>query len=168
MDQKNLDIYGDAPIDWSRPLEQLKTFEAGPHQSTWLATTRPDGRPHVTGVGAVWDDDRFFFTSGAATQKSRNLLANPACAICVSLPDIDVVVEGTAQRVTDGATLERLAERFRQGGWPASVRDGSLTAEYSAPSAGPPPWDLYVLTPTQAFGVATEAPYGAMRWRFSA
>ena len=166
MDQKNLDIYGDPPIDWSRPLEQLKSFVSGPHSSTWLSTTYPDGRPHLTGIGAVWLDDRFWFTSGPATRKSRNLEENAGCAICVSLPDIDLVVEGTARRVTDDATLERLAGVLRDQGWPATVKDGALTAEYSAPSAGPPPWFLYELTPTVAFGVATEEPHGAMRWRF--
>ena len=45
-------------------------------------------------------------------------------------------------------------------------KDGSLTAEYSAPSAGPPPRDLCVMNPSVAFGVATAEPYGAMRWRF--
>jgi pyridoxine/pyridoxamine 5'-phosphate oxidase len=168
MDEKNLDIYGDAPIPWSRPLEQLKAFEAGPHNGMWLSTTRPDGRPHTAGIGGIWLDDRFYFTSGPGTQKSRNLVANPNCTMALSLPDIDVVVEGTAVRVTDVGTLERLAERFRSGGWPASVKDRALTAEYSAPSAGPPPWDLYEMTPRVAFGVATEAPFGAMRWRFEA
>jgi len=114
----------------------------------------------------VWLDDRFWFTSGPATRKSRNLNENPGCAIALSLPDIDLVVEGTANRVTDNATLERLAGVFRDQGWPASVADGALTAEYSAPSAGPPPWFLYELKPTVAYGVATEEPYGAMRWRF--
>ena len=46
------------------------------------------------------------------------------------------------------------------------VKDGAFTAPYSAPSAGPPPWDLYEFTPTTAFGVATAEPFGATRWRF--
>jgi nitroimidazol reductase NimA-like FMN-containing flavoprotein (pyridoxamine 5'-phosphate oxidase superfamily) len=167
MDQKNLDIYGDAPIPWSRPLEQLKAFEAGPHNGMWLSTTRPDGRPHTAGIGGVWQDDRFYFTSGPGTRKSRNLAENPNCTMSLSLPDMDVVAEGTAARVTDEATLERLAERYRSGGWPASVKDGALTAEYSAPSAGPPPWHLYELKPIVVFGVATEEPFGAMRWRLT-
>jgi hypothetical protein len=44
------------------------------------------------------------------------------------------------------------------------VSDGALTAEYSAPSAGPPPWNLYTVTPTTAFGVASAEPWGATRW----
>lgn len=41
-----------------------------------------------------------------------------------------------------------------------------ITAEYSAPSAGPAPWELYVLVPGTAYGVATAEPFGATRWRF--
>ena len=70
-------------------------------------------------------------------------------------------------KVADDATLRRLAKRYADQGWPASVKDGAITAEYSAPSAGPPPWDLYVFTPTTAFGVATAEPNGATRWRFA-
>jgi hypothetical protein len=167
MDQKNLDIYGNEPIPWSRPLQELEKFQAGPGEAIWLATTRPDGRPHVAGVGALWFDGRFFFTSGAGTRKSRNLAKNPHCVFALSLPSIDLVVEGTVMRVIDDATLHRLADRFKAGGWEPAVKDGAFTAEYSAPSAGPPPWDVYVVTATTAFGVATAEPYGATRWRFT-
>lgn len=171
MQQKNLDIYGHDPIPWSRALDQLVAAgttsgaEEAP-KTWWLSTIGPDGQPHATGVGAWWADDRFYFTSGARTRKSRNLARNPKCVIAVALGDLDLVVEGTAARVTDEATLERVAEVARAGGWPATVKDGAFTAEYSAPSAGPPPWDLYAMTPHTAFGVATAEPFGATRWRF--
>jgi pyridoxine/pyridoxamine 5'-phosphate oxidase len=167
MQQTNLDIYGAEPIPWSRALDQLQDDSATARKTTWLATVRPDGRPHVAGVGAVWLDGKFYFTSGADTRKSRDLAANPNCALSVALPNLDLVVEGTATQVTDDATLQRLAERYTAQGWPARVEDGALTAPYSAPSAGPPPWYLYVLTPSTAFGVATAEPYGATRWRFA-
>jgi len=161
---KNLDIYGDGPIPWSRALEQLDTGFDG---TCWLATTRPDGRPHVAGVGALWVDGLFYFVTGARTRKGLNLAENPNCVISISLKGLDLVVEGSAVKVTDDATLRRLAKRYADQGWPAKVSDGALTAEYSAPSAGPPPWDLYVMTPTTAFGVASAEPTGATRWRFS-
>jgi hypothetical protein len=164
MQQTNLDIYGSAPIPWSRALDQLQDDSA--KKTTWLATVRPDGRPHVAGVGALWLNGTFYFTSGAGTRKSRDLAANPHCVISVSLPDLDLVVEGTATKVTDDATLQRLAARYAAQGWPARVEGGALTAPYSAPSAGPPPWYLYALTPSRAFGVATAEPNGATRWRF--
>jgi len=167
MDQKNLDIYGNDAIPWSRALGELEKFESGPGQSVWLATTRPDGRPHVAGIGALWLDGTFYFTSGAGTRKSRNLAENPNCVISVGLPGLDLVVEGTAAQVTDDATLQRLADRYKEQGWEPTVKDGAFTADFSAPSAGPPPWDVYIVTPKVAFGVATADPQGATRWRFS-
>jgi hypothetical protein len=161
---KNLDIYGSEPIPWSRALAQLDAGGAG--ATYWLATTRPDGRPHIAAVGGLWVDGKVYFTSGAAARKSRNLSANPNCAVSVSLPGLDLVIEGKVARVTDEATLVRLAERYAAQGWPATVADGALTAPYSAPSAGPSPWDLYTIAPVTAFGVATAEPNGATRWRF--
>ena len=165
MEQKNLDIYGHAALPWSRAEEALAAVE-GEDITHFLATVRPDGRPHVAGVGALWVDGKFYFVSGAGTRKSRNLAARPDCVISVKLPGLDLVVEGSASKVTDAATLQRLAERYAAQGWPASVKDGAFTAPYSAPSAGPPPWDLYEFTPQTAFGVAGAEPYGATRWRF--
>ena len=85
----------------------------------------------------------------------------------MSLDDIDVVVEGTARRVTDDSVLERVAGVYVSLGWPAQVSDGALTAPYSAPSAGRAPWHVYEVTPTAAVGVATAEPHGATRWWFS-
>lgn len=167
MSEKNLDIYGDPPIPWSRALAELdNVYGTNATKTYWLATVSPDGRPHIAGVGMLWLDGKFYFTSGAGTRKSRNLANNPNCAISMDLPTLDLVVEGTASRVTDRATLQRIAERYAAQGWPASATDDALTAEYSAPSAGPPPWNLYVVTPVVAYGVATAEPYGAMRWSF--
>ena len=167
MEEKNLDIYGDPPIPWSRALEQLEAAPATQSpRTTWLSTVRPDGRPHLAGIGALWVDGKFYFTSGPGTRKSRNLAANPNCALSMALPGLDLVVEGRATKVADQPTLERLAERYAAQGWPARASEGAITAEFSAPSAGPPPWHLYVVTPIRAFGVATAKPYGATRWRF--
>jgi hypothetical protein len=172
MEEKNLDIYGSKPIPWSRALKALEADRAKPvgepgtPTTYWLATVRPDERPHIAGVGALWVDDSFYFTSGAGTRKSRNLAENPNCVISVALNGLDLVVEGTARLVTDEPTLRRLAQLYAAQGWPASVSNGALTAEYSAPSAGPPPWNLYVMTPSTAFGTASVEPYGATRWRF--
>ena len=165
MDETNLDAYGNPPLPWSRAEQQMEAA-VGKDVTHFLTTVRPDGRPHVAGLGALWVDGKFYFVSGAGTRKSRNLAERADCVIAVKLADLDLIVEGTATKVTDEATLRRLAERYDAQGWPATVDGGALTAPYSAPSAGPPPWDLYELTPRTAFGVATAEPYGATRWRF--
>ena len=168
MDQTNLDIYGHPPIPWSRAKQQLEAAEGQMDAHFFLATVRPNGRPHVAGVGALWVDDKFYFVSGAGTRKSRNLAERSECAISVNLPDLDLVVEGAATKVTEAKTLDRLAERYAAQGWPATIEGDAFTAPYSAPSAGPPPWDLYEFTPRKAFGVASAEPHGATRWDFGA
>jgi len=168
MHEQNLDIYGHEPIPWSRALKQLESLvrDEGHERTCWLATTDPDGRPHLAAVGAIWVDGKFYFVSGPRLRKSRNLVANPRCAVSVSLGDIDVVVEGTARKVSDQAVLERVANLSASTGWPARASGGAITAEFSAPSAGRGPWDLYAVTPAVAVGVATKEPHGATRWRF--
>jgi hypothetical protein len=61
------------------------------------------------------------------------------------------------------------AERWSAGGWPCQPDETgtALTAEYSAPSAGPPPWLVYRLTPRSATALQTVEPGGATRWTFS-
>jgi hypothetical protein len=162
----NLDIYGSPALLWSRPHDLLA---AGANQADiafFLGTSRPDGRPHAAGIGALWLAGDLYLTSGPATRKARNLASNSACTISCRLEGIDLVLEGNATRVIDPAMLEQVARLYRAGGWPAEVQGDAFTAPYSAPSAGPPPWHLYRFTFHTAFGTATAEPYGATRWRF--
>jgi len=165
MDETNLDIYGNPPIPWSRAKQQLDALDQF-ESHFFLATVRPDGRPHLAGIAPLWVDGKFYFVSGPGTRKSQNLAESPDCALSVALPGLDLAFEGTATRVTDEPTLQRLAELYVAQGWPVTVKDGAFTAPYSAPSAGPPPWDLFEFTPKTAFGVASAEPNGATRWRF--
>jgi hypothetical protein len=166
MESKNLDLYGSAAIPWERAASQFEQREFhGGRGTYWLSTTCPDGRPHAAGVLGVWSDGALYFASGVRTLKSRNLEANSGCAISASLPDLDVVIEGSARRVTDPETLERIAAEFVRRGWPTAVNGDTLTAAWGAPSA-PPPWHLYAVTPSVAFGVGTDGTPGATRWSF--
>jgi hypothetical protein len=160
--RKNLDIYGAPPLPWARALKELE----GGGGTYWLATTKSDGRPHVAATGALWVDGKIYIVTGGRTRKGRNLAARANCVVSVSLTGIDLVFEGAAVRVTDRPTLRSLAARYVALGWPVSVSGTAFTAAYSAPSAGPPPWNLYVFTPTTVFGVATADPSGATRWQF--
>jgi Pyridoxamine 5'-phosphate oxidase len=162
----NLDRYGNPELPWSRARDALAAVASGPEITYFLETSRPDGPPHAAGVGSMWDEGELYFTSGAKARKARNLAANPACTISVKLEGIDLVLEGEAIRATDKDALERLAGRYRDVGWPAEVDGDALTAPFSAPSAGPPPWQLYRFVLHTGFGVAAAEPYGAIRWRF--
>ena len=175
---KNLaDLYELPLVDWdgieARLAERVTQAPGtgGPDRHTcWLTTIDPDGRPHVTGVGASWRDGALWFTSGERTRKSRNLAFDPRCSISLATREFDVVVEGEAHKVTDPAAVAAMAEWAVDGGWPARV-DASgvaLTAEFSAPSAGPPPWSVYRLVPTAATALQVVEPGGATRWSFGA
>ncbi len=166
-DTTNLDIYGHDTLPWDRPRVALANLDPGENLTWFLGTVGSDGRPHAAGVGALWHDGDVYVVSGPGTRKSKHLAANPACSISVRIPGLDLVFEGTATRVTDTPTLERLAARYREGGWEATVDGDAFTAPYSAPSAGPPPWYLYRFTFDTVYGVAGEEPHGATRWRFA-
>ena len=162
----NLDRYGFPALPWSRARDALASGSPSPSVTFFLGTVGADGTPHAAGVGGLWQEGNLYFTSGPRMRKARDLAAKPACTVSARLPDIDLVLEGEASRVTDVPTLEQIAGRFREGGWPAQVEGEALTAPFSAPSAGPPPWHLYRLTPRVIIGVATAEPYGATRWTF--
>jgi hypothetical protein len=172
----NLDhIYGTPGLDWERitaRLDQGLTLApdtGGPNRhSAWLATLNTDGSPHVTGIGAIWVDGAFWFETGPGTRKGRNVARDPRCSLSVGTHDFDLVVEGEAEKITDEATVAAMAARWAAGGWPCRVDDSgqALTADFSAPSAGPPPWFVYRITPRTAVAVGTVEPGGATRWRF--
>src|SRR5439155_19709986 len=100
------------------------------------------------------------------TRKAENIARNPNCVITIATHDFDLVFEGPATKIVDPARLGQIAEMYTKEGWsPTVVKDG-LTAKYSAPSAGPPPWHVYEVKPETVFALGTSEPYGATRWNF--
>jgi hypothetical protein len=160
------------PVDWDTITEKLATGStpapnSNNSRTTWLATVNDDGSPHVTAVGALWLDGTFWFQTGS-TRKGRNVERNPRCSIALSILDADVVVEGDAERVTDPATVARLAKAWADQGWPAEPDESGtgITAPFNAPSQGPPPWNVYRITPRSATVVLGVEPGGLTRFRF--
>jgi hypothetical protein len=178
MESKNLaDLYGLPLVDWHDIEDRLEAGVSqapgtgGPDRHTcWLATINRDGSPHVTGVGAPWAEGSFWFETGEQTLKARNLAGDPRCTLSLATHQFDLVVEGRAEKITDPPTVAKMAERWRAAGWPASV-DASglaLTAEFSAPSAGPPPWFVYRINAHRATALVVTGAGGATRWTFAA
>jgi nitroimidazol reductase NimA-like FMN-containing flavoprotein (pyridoxamine 5'-phosphate oxidase superfamily) len=135
--------------------------------TTWLATVRPGGRPHVVPVGALWVDGAYYVTTGQGTVKGNNLAHNPRCVISLSSRGFDVVVEGEAAPVSDVEKLEHVARAYADHGWPAYVHDGVLDAPFSAPWTGPAPYDVYEVTPSVVFAFNTGEEFNrGTRYRF--
>jgi PPOX class probable F420-dependent enzyme len=176
MEATNLaDLYKTPLLDWYRIVARLEQGltqapgTGGPNRHTsWLATINRDGSPHVTAVGALWVAGTFWFETGKGTRKAKNLARDPRCSMSVAAHDFDLVVEGEAHMVTDPATVAAMAAHWASGGWPVHVDEtgSALTAAFSAPSAGPPPWFVYRLTARSATALLTIEPGGATRWQF--
>ena len=175
MHAKNLAELYDLPVmDWAPIAARLDAGlsqapgTGGPDRHTaWLATIDADGRPHVTGVGAMWHEGTFWFETGETTRKGRNLARDPRCTLSFATHEFDLVIEGEAHIVTDPDVVADLAALWAVD-WPCRVDESgvALTADFSAPSAGPPPWRVYRLTPRRATALLTVEPGGATRWTF--
>jgi hypothetical protein len=132
----------------------------------WLSTVRPDGRPHVTPLLAVWLDGALWFCTGAEERKARNLAANPQCVLttgCNRMGDgLDVVVEGAAERCRDEAELRRRAAAYETkygSDWHYDVVDGAFAGPAGVA-------EVYRVRPVTAFGF-TRGTYRQTRWRFA-
>ncbi len=118
----------------------------------WIATVRPDGRPHCVGVWGVWYGGRYYFSSGRESVKSRNLSKNPYCVITTDNASQPVILEGEAREMTVAP--------------PAPLR-AAYKKKYKYdldPAMGP----IFSVTPKVAFGlVEYQMVKTATRWRFS-
>jgi nitroimidazol reductase NimA-like FMN-containing flavoprotein (pyridoxamine 5'-phosphate oxidase superfamily) len=131
----------------------------------WVSTVRPDGRPHVTPLVAVWHEQAVWFSTGAQERKGRNLAANPHVALTTGTNALhegtDLVVEGTAVPVTDDAVLRRVAAAFlaKYGEeWRFDVRDGRF-------HHGPGEAVVHRVAPTTVFAFG-KSPYTQTAHRF--
>ncbi|XVV04834.1 pyridoxamine 5'-phosphate oxidase family protein [Actinosynnema sp. CA-248983] len=166
MPQTDVDLrYGDpeAPATpWPTAEKLLSSAEL-----YWLTTVRPDGRPHVTPLIAVWYSGALHFCTGSDERKARNVAANPQVVLTTGTNalhgGLDVVVEGVAVRVADPATLRALAKEWatKYGpDWHFEVAEGGFDNPHGVAL-------VFRVEPTTAFGFA-KSPYSQTRWRFPA
>lgn len=94
-------------LPWSWAVERLSKAH-----NYFLATTRPDGRPHVMPMWGVWINDAFYFSTGKQSRKARNLEANPHCVICPENAEESVILEGLAEEVYDAFLYREFADAY--------------------------------------------------------
>ena len=152
---------GARPTPWSDVAHVLEHAEL-----YWLTTVRADGRPHVTPLIGVVEDGAVHFCTGLREQKARNLEHSSQVALTTGnntwAQGLDVVVEGTAVRVTDQAALQRIADAFeaKYGSvWHFDVGAGGFgTGEDAAP--------VFRIEPAKVLAFAKE-PHAQTRYRFT-
>jgi nitroimidazol reductase NimA-like FMN-containing flavoprotein (pyridoxamine 5'-phosphate oxidase superfamily) len=156
----------EAPTSWEQARQRL---EQAHDETYWLATSGPAGRPHVRPILGVWVDGSLHFASGATTAKTRILASKPKLAVMVARDGIDLVVEGEAVKVDDEARLRRVAAAYQaKYDWQVTLRDGAFHDAEGAPTAGPPPYEVYAVRVVQVFGFPTGGGHSPTRWRFAA
>lgn len=81
----------------------------------WLATVRPDGRPHLIAIWFVHVDDALWFATGARSVKIVNIEANPRVNVSLESGMQSAVGEGRATVVPQPwpqDVLDAFVERF--------------------------------------------------------
>ncbi|HET9507857.1 MAG TPA: pyridoxamine 5'-phosphate oxidase family protein [Gaiellaceae bacterium] len=149
------------PTPWPETASALEGAEL-----YWLTTVRADGRPHVTPLIGVTDDGVVHFCTGLREQKARNLEHSPQVALTTGTntwaKGLDVVVEGTAERVVDRDTLQRLADAYeaKYGSvWHFDVGDGVFGSGEDAAA-------VFRIEPSKVLAFAKE-PHAQTSYRFT-
>jgi general stress protein 26 len=93
---------GSGLLPWSWAAERLASS-----RNYWVSSAWPDGRPHSMPVWGMWDDGVLWFTCGVRSRKARNLRADPRCVVTTEDASDPVIIEGTAQIMTDDASIGR-------------------------------------------------------------
>jgi general stress protein 26 len=148
-------------VPWSDVVGVLESSEM-----FWLSTVRRAGRPHVAPLPAMWLDGKLHFCTGAHEQKAKNIEANPYCVLTTGTnafrSGLDVVVEGIVGRVTENATLTRLAQLWLDKiDWRFDVGDGV----FLDPGAEGAAALVFALTPSKILAFR-KAPYSQTRFLF--
>ena len=120
----------------------------------WVATTRPDGRPHSMPVWGVWLEETFYFATDLSSQKARNLAVSPKVVIHLESADEVVVIEGDTEVVSDRGLLTQFIDAY--------------DAKYRIrPSTGDGSTGVYRLRPLVVFAwLEQDFPGTATRWLF--
>lgn len=148
------------PTPWSDAAQVLETAEL-----YWLTTVRADGRPHVTPLIALAEAETVYFCTGLDEQKARNIEHSARVAITTGNntwdQGLDVVVEGTAVRVTEREALQRLADAYEAkygSAWHFDVGDGLFVTDGHEAA-------VFRIEPDKVLAFAKE-PHAQTRYRF--
>ena len=149
------------PAPWDEARRRLELAE-----TYWFATRHPDGRPHVRPVLAVWTDGALFLAASPDSQKAKNLVRDARCTLSTTHDGLDLVGEGTATKMDGEADLQRIAAAYlTKYGWQVSIRGGAFYAD-GAPTAGPPPYEVYEIRLSTVFAFPATKEITPTRWRF--
>jgi hypothetical protein len=104
-------------------------------------------------VWGVWVDGSFYFSSGRASRKTRNLARNPRCIVCSEQTDQAVIVEGRAVEIKGAGLIARVSRPYD-----AKYKPWKLDAAMGR---------IYAVRPRVVLAMYEKGfPNAATRWRF--
>jgi hypothetical protein len=125
----------------------------------WVATVRPDGRPHVMPVWGVWLDGRLWFSSGLRSRKARNLAAEPRCTMTTDQAQDPVVLDGLAEQVVDADGIAAFLAAMN------GKYDAGMTADFLDPAVN----GTFAVRPQRVIALSHDDFTGSpTRWTFPA
>ena len=139
-------------LPWTHVEERMANA-----RNYWVATARPDGRPHAMPVWGIWDEGALYFSSGGRSRKVRNLTADPRCVVTIADTTDPVVLEGAAEIVSDPAALARMI----------ALLNAKYSTGYSVDFLDPTVNATVRVRPNLGFGLVQDDFSGSpTRWRF--
>lgn len=82
-------------------------------KNMWVASVRPDGRPHLTPIWFAVHDEKWYFVTDPKSVKARNLQHNSRVSLALEDGTDPYVVEGVARTVEPSAAVIKLfKEKF--------------------------------------------------------
>lgn len=131
-------------LEWAAVEDRLVAS-----QQYWMATTRPDGRPHVVPRWGVWLDGGLYYDGAPTTVHVGNLHANPACTLHLE--------DGWEAVIVDGEAAPAEPPGLELGGRIAAAMSGKYGAKGYEP--GPDSWEGEA-----AGGLVRFTPMRALAW----
>ena len=101
----------DIPAEYGNPTERLEWADVERKIADapvyWIASTRPDGRPHVIPRDGTWLDDGLYYGGSPQTVHYRNITQNPNIVVHVGDGMEAIMVEGAVE-------IEKPSKEFAQ------------------------------------------------------
>jgi nitroimidazol reductase NimA-like FMN-containing flavoprotein (pyridoxamine 5'-phosphate oxidase superfamily) len=91
----------DIPSEYGNPTQRLEWADVKRRLESaivyWIASTRPDGRPHVIPRDGMWLDGGLYYGGSPKTVHHRNITHNPHVAVHVGDGQEAIIVEGAVE-----------------------------------------------------------------------
>ena len=110
----------------------------------WLATTRPNGKPHLIPIWFVWLHECAYVCTGESSVKVKNLHANPRATIALEDGNQPVIAECAASFVASPFPAEVIAAFQHKYNWNITSPVSDAASDYVLIALHPEKWLTWI------------------------